>query len=198
MTSPGLVSLKDSLQKLREALIAERDESLSYSRADHDRALGFRVLASAHLEDYAERRCLEAVESARAKLVRGQISRTAKCLLIWNSVRSETQPIPLELADFSSDMESAVKSYEKLIKRMHGISGRNFKAILMPLGLRDPDFDSQLFDKLDELAQKRGAAAHVRVNRAKTMTEPAQEWQIFDDLLPLLEELDMQIANASS
>lgn len=199
MPSSLFVSLNQTITKLRTSLIVERNDYSHYTPADHDMALAFRVLASAHLEDYAEKRCVDALTGAVELHRRGQQTRASRCLVTWFAARTETEVIPLEAPEYAGDqrIDEALKTYEKHVKKKHGISGTNLKSLVTPIGVREADLDDRLFSKLDVLAQKRGAAAHIRVNRAKQMQQPKQEWEAIDELMPLLRDLDDAISTAT-
>ena len=56
--------------------------------------------------------------------------------------------------------------------------------------LSEVELPERLLDQLANLGGLRGAAAHVRINRSRQMTEPNAEWKLFEDLLPFLEAVD--------
>ncbi|WP_145926827.1 hypothetical protein [Amycolatopsis orientalis] len=192
MPSPLFVSLRGSLDSLRKDLIVSGKAYYAYTSGDHARALGFRVLASAHLEDYAEQRCAAVAKAGIQRLKRQQPTRTGVCLMTWYFVREEDEPIPLDVSEFNFDdkLDSALSKYERMVSKKHGISASNLRNLVVPLGVREADLDEHLFNLLQDLAVSRGAAAHIKVNRAKQMQEPEQEWKKVSAVLPLLEKLD--------
>ncbi len=200
MASRLFVSLVHSLEDLRGDLIATGKEYDQYTAAEHRRALAFRVLASAHLEDYAERRCKEAAEAGMQRLQRAQPTRTGRSLLAWFVVNGDGTrgAIPLDAAEYIGDarMATALDSFAASVSKSHGVSGRKLRSMVVRLGVQDHDLDDQLFDALDALANSRNVASHARVNRAKGMTEPSQEWTAVAALLPLLEALDAALSAA--
>ncbi|MFJ9781495.1 hypothetical protein ACIRSS_18050 [Amycolatopsis sp. NPDC101161] len=192
MPSPLFVSLQGTLNSLRQHLIVTGKEYDKYTPAEHSQALGFRVLASAHLEDYAEKRCSEVAKIGIDRLKRGQPTRTGGCLVVWYLVRKEKLVIPLSSGEIVHDekIDLALEVYQNMVGNKHGIGASNLKNLVVPLGVRESGLDDILFTRLGDLAEKRGAAAHVRVNRAKAMQDPDEEWKQVDAILPLLQKLD--------
>ena len=192
MPSPLFVSLQQTLNNLRRDLIVDGKEYSAYTSAEHSSALGFRVLASAHIEDYAEKRCVEIARTGILRLKRGQPTRTGQSLITWYSARNELHPIPLAVTEIAIDdkVDTALKTYENMASKKHGISASNLRNLVVPLGVREEDLNDQLFNLLSAAAVKRGAAAHIKVNRAKTMSEPIEEWKDVSPILKLLEQLD--------
>jgi hypothetical protein len=164
-----------------------------YTDSDHDQALGFRVLASATIEDYIERRCLETAAKGADRFLKAQPTRTGRALLVWYTVRHSIDPIPLRDVEHIPDADSmkrSLEAYEKSVRSSHGIAGAALRKLILPLGVEATDLAPELFDKLESWAASRGAAAHVRVNRVREMTTPEADWARVADLLGLLAELD--------
>ncbi|MFC3966176.1 hypothetical protein [Nocardia jiangsuensis] len=196
MPSPLFVALQNNLNNLKSSLIAPKKSDFSkYTSAEHDMALGFVLLASAHVEEYAEQRCLKAASAAMDSHGHGKATRASKCLLVWHAANFPAEMIPLEPAEFASSLRAAdvLKQYRALVNKMHGISGTKLLKLVVPLGLRDSELDIALFNTLNDLADRRNRAAHVRVNRAKLMKEPVEEWNLFQQILKPLETMDISI-----
>jgi len=179
---------------LKANLIVTGKEYDQYTPSEHDMALAFRVLASAHLEDYAEQRCREVARAGIERLQRSQPSRAGRGVVNWFVVTGNGQrgATPLDPQDFTSAerLKEALNAYVKSVASTHGIGGRNLRHLVVRLGVYEADLDQQLFDALDALAASRGQAAHLRVRRARSMTEPEVEWKTVEGVLPLLEQLD--------
>lgn len=199
MTSPLLASCRTGLEQLKASLIIQRDD-ISYTREDHDKALGFRVLASAHIEDYVEKRCTEVAARGVERFLNGKPTRTGRALLVWYSVHNRARlAIPLresECVPRKDRLDSAHAAYLASVKATHGMSGQDARALVIPLGVEESDLDERLFDQMDSLAQIRQKAAHVIVKRAKTMTEPIKEWTDVEDVLVGLAGLDDALQRA--
>ncbi len=191
MPSNLFISLIQSLDKLKSHLITSGKDYNEYTAAEHSQALGFRILASAHLEDYAERRCLDIARIGVERFKTGHPARTGRCLLTWHTVRTGL-PIPLQPSECLVDdrIDKAFRAYGRVVEKTHGVSGDKLRGLVLPLGLQEENLDAQLFDKLEILAVPRGAAAHLRINRARQMVPPEQEWHAVQDVIPLLKDLD--------
>jgi hypothetical protein len=198
--SPLLVSFSTGLEQLRSALIVERSDFSEYVREDHDRALGFRVLASAQLEHFVERRCAEVAKARASRFKTGQPTRTGRALLIWYGIRKKQRyAIPLndaECAPVPDRVDKSLDAYLQSISATHGMGGQDFHDLVIPLGLRESDLDAQLFDQLDALAQDRQVAAHVTVKRAKSMSEPIKEWYDIMQVVTGLANIDEALQEA--
>ncbi len=191
MPSPLFVSLQQALETLKGQLIVQGKDYDQYTSTDHTMALGFRVLASAQMENYAERRCLEVATEGVARLQKRLPTRAGHALVLSYVTRKD-QFVPLNLQECPTDDRAidALNAYRATIESSHGVSGRKLRLLVVRLGLQEPELKQQLFDNLDLLAEARGAAAHIRVNRAKGMREPLAEWTDITTTLPLLQDMD--------
>jgi len=193
----GLVAV---VERLKDGLIIEADYA-QLSAADHDRALGFRVLAAAAIEHYIEDLCLFTARTGAARIRSNQPTRTGRALLIWLIGRLEGPSIPLREAELVLDalaVEDALQRYEKSVSSNHGIKRKAVERLVAPLGLPLGQPDEVLLDRLDALADSRNVAAHLRVNRAKTMGPPIAEWEPVKDILDGLGTLDSALQQAST
>ncbi len=149
------------------------------------------------MEHYAERRCLQVATEGVARLRRQLPTRAGHALVLSHMTRKD-QFVPLNLQECPTDSRAieALAAYRATIESSHGVSGRKLRLLVVRLGLQEADLNQQLFDNLDTLAEARGAAAHVRVNRAKDLREPNAEWTDITPTLPLLREMDnaLQVA----
>lgn len=199
MASTHHAACTQSLAQLRTALIVERQD-LAYTRADHDKALGFRALASAHVEDYVEKLCSDVAKKGADRFLANQPTRTGRALLVWHGTRKKQRwAIPLRSSECIPDrskVEAAAAAYAASVKATHGISGQDARDLVIPLGVQDADLDEQLFDRMDQLAVSRQQAVHVTVNRVKTMTEPIAEWNSVQQVMAGLLRLDDALLNA--
>lgn len=196
MPSPLFVSFSERIKTLKASLIAEQKENYqNYTASDHHSALGFRLLASAHLEEYVESRCENAAAACLEAHKQGKRTRASMCLLIWHSTYRVSKPIPLEPSDFDDrdEVDAARAKYSRLVRGIHGIDGSKLRELVIPLGLRDTDLDQGMLDQLNIVAGERNRAAHISVNRAKLQREPIEEWKILNQLMQHLIKLDIAI-----
>ncbi|MEV0078637.1 hypothetical protein AB0H58_19725 [Nocardia neocaledoniensis] len=195
MSSSSLfTSFRAAITDLKSSLIVDpKSDYNKYTKSDHHMALGFRVLASAHLEAFIENRCVDSATRSVRQHLAGKPTRGSKCLLIWWSVQTLAE-IPVDSSAMSrrEKAEIALKHYQKFIESNHGINGKKMRKLLLPLGFQEAGLDlhDQLANLLDSIADNRNPAAHQAVNRARQYQEPIEEWKTFETLFPLLEKLD--------
>lgn len=195
MASPLYASLEQKIRDLKACFIVER-EDLSYDADDHRKAVAFVLLASAELEAYVEERCKKAATEAFDRLARAQPSTAGRGLVMWAIIRKSSDPHPFEVADVQLHRErfSAIRqAYVSSATKSHGIDDKDFKALAYPLGFRPGDIPEQLFDLLKQLSEARNPAAHGPVNRAKSLTEPKEEWSRFQAIMKLLRNFDERV-----
>jgi hypothetical protein len=191
--------MKATLATLRSTFIVTRNSYSDYTRADHDMALAFRVIASAHIEEYAEERCKEIARKGIAELQNGRRTRAGCVLLTWflangNGKRGDIPLGPTEVPTGPLTAD-ALNAFLSNIESSHGVSGQKLRTMTFRIGLEQANLDERLIDTLTTLAEDRGKAAHTRVKRAKTMAEPKVEWETVDGLLALLEAFDDELNN---
>lgn len=199
MPSTLFVSLEQNLQNLKDALITEAP-ALAATKEDFNRALGFRVLASAHLEYFVEQRCSQIAQQGVDRFRVGKPTRTGRSLLIWHGTRKKQRwSIPLTVAECVADgvkLDQALKSYLESVKNTHGMSGPDFQDLVIPLGLLDSDIDYLLVQRLTDLALKRQRAAHVALVGVKGRVAPMGEWNEVQDIVADLKQVDAALEAA--
>ncbi|MFG1976457.1 HEPN domain-containing protein [Nonomuraea fuscirosea] len=199
MTSKEFGWLKQVLADLKDDLIIEGKDYDKYNRQDHRMALSFRLLASAAVEQYVEDRCKSAASASMSRLSKRQKTRAGHALVLWYVIKRDKGVIPLNVDEIShaSDFLSATEeAYKNLVKKTHGMDDKDLRSLVIPLGLPEADIDEFLCTMLKDLGLQRNRAAHHLVNRAKSMTEPVQEWRTVQTVLNLLENLDEAIERA--
>ena len=200
MPSPLFVALQGQLDNLRSFFIVEREDYVLYTAEDHAKALSFRLLSSASIEDYVEKRCIEIATTGCGRLGRGQPSATGRALVTWMLVRHASRAYPIHQDDVLQCIDlvdQALTAYKQSVKSNHGISGKDLRTLIFPLGLRDHQVPEILVDLLTSLSRARDPASHVYVNRAKSMVEPVEEWRLVAQLLPPLAQLDNDLGHVA-
>ncbi|MET3954471.1 hypothetical protein ABIE52_001337 [Rhodococcus sp. OAS809] len=196
MPSTLFVSFEQEIKVLKQSLIADSREDFRYTPEEHKRALGFRVLASAHLEHFLEERCLQIASKAAADHKSGTLTRASKCLVVWYAVTADLV-IPIDNGELANrdHIDKAFEKYRKVVTKSHGINGAKLKGLLIPIGFRDAEMSahSSLFNQLDSVADNRNPAAHTVVKRAMSLVAPEQEWTTIDNLMRLLVPFDADV-----
>lgn len=197
MSSSPLIALEKHLADLRAFFIVTGKDYNLYTLEDHTKALAFRLLASASIEDYVEQRCKEIARQGIDRFLKSQPTATGRALIMWHVVRKKvSRSFPIHEADAYANIDiaaAALGAYEAFINASHGIAGRDLQQLAFPLGLRDHQVPTVLVTGLNELSKARDPASHVYVNRAKVMTEPVEEWNRVDQLMPHIRQLDTDL-----
>lgn len=76
------------------------------------------------------------------------------------------------------------------MKRSHGISGDDLRALVLPLGVRESQLPLVLTSSLENLADKRNPASHAVV---RSRSEPATEVALLNQILAPLRQLDTDL-----
>ncbi|WP_159541374.1 hypothetical protein [Aeromicrobium sp. 9AM] len=203
MSSPLFVSLEQRLSDLEKCFIVRRDDYGDYIADDHLKALAYRLLASAALENYVEARCVEIATTGCERLGKTQPTATGRALMLWHSTHDRwvsAGPFLIHENDphlYSSRANKALEAYIKSVRRSHGVSGDDLRALVFPLGLRENQVPEVLTTSLDALAEKRNPASHTYVNRARSQTEPALEVATIEQILTPLRQLDDDLRTVS-
>ncbi|GII79094.1 hypothetical protein Sru01_40760 [Sphaerisporangium rufum] len=201
MTSKELGWLGQMLDELKADLIVTGKDYDKYSRQEHRMALSFRLLASAAVEQYVEDRCKAAARHGLNRLPKGQPTRTGHSLTLWYLIKRDKGVIPLNAAEVpkAADFLNAVHAaYENTVNKTHGMDDKDLRALVIPLGLPETDIDGVLCAMLKDLSNERNKAAHRLINRAKSMTEPIEEWNKIQAILYLLKDLDAALDRAAT
>lgn len=191
MSGPLNASLVSVLARLKGSLIVPGDDLDLFTDADHDRALGYRVLAAAVIEQGIEQICLQAARDGVERLRKNQPTRTGRSVLAWYCVR-KNRPVPVHPDDFFIDpalYELSVRSFEDSVRATHGMSRESASKLLFPLGVLSDPLVDKLLDLLDELASARNKAAHIWVNRTRQLQAPMSEVRRVSEISDLLTHL---------
>lgn len=199
--SSEFVALEAHLTDYERYFIADKDDYSSYTPEDHAKALAYRLLSSAALERYVEDRCSGVATLGISRLTRSQPTTSGRALLTWFLVRkTPRRAIPVGNDDVLQNLdlcEAALKAFVAHVKASHGISGTDFKSLVLSVGLRDAQLPTGLVDQLDALADRRNPASHSYVNRAKTMEPPSAEVLVFSQILRDLRSVDSDLQHVA-
>ena len=103
---------------------------------------------------------------------------------------------PLAHVDLLDDILGA---FVKSARDSHGIDGKSFRRLAIPVGLRESQISSGLLDRLDALANIRNPASHTYVNRARSLAPPEDEVRSLNELLAEFDLFDaaLDVVSAS-
>jgi hypothetical protein len=153
-------------------------------------------LAHAEIESFLEDRCLEAVNHAHDLWVNeNRITSVLIALLAFREQSLGSIPHELDPTGPSSlrvRLWEAKNDYGLRLRHNHGIKERNVLAMLMPIGVREVDFDAIWVGEMNSFGTARGEVAHQTVTTLKNM-DPLTEWQTVGRLLGGLKGIDALI-----
>lgn len=198
MSSSRLVSLEQYLKKLEQNFITVRSDYTQYTAGEYLDAVAYRVLASAALEDFVEKRCLEVAAEGCDRLSHGKPTATGRALIVWSRFQDRRKPQSVYIRETDplsdpGDPAAALKAYTKLVRNSHGINADDLRGLVFPLGLSEAALPVVLTSSLDSLADSRNPASHAVVKNRK---EPASEVQAVNQILLPLRQLDSDLQDA--
>lgn len=200
MVSPRLVGLKQRVSDLASIFIADKDD-LDATNEDHLKAVAFRIMASAAIEQYVEERCKEVATEGIARLKKQLPTTTGRAMIVWGVSRKNPGCIPIdpdEISDHYDRYDEILKGYLDSVASNHGVNGRDIKNLINPVGVRSHQLPEELVDRLQALAKKRDPAVHTTVTKASGRIGPSVERKQIDDIIARLSDLDEALAEAVS
>lgn len=199
MASPRFASLQQHVTNYQSAFIADKDD-LDATNSDHLRAIAFRILASAAIEEFVEEICKAAAQEGINLLKRGEPTTTGYALVTWAVSRETPGVIPVhsdDIRDHFAQYDQILKQYLDSVASTHGVSGRDFRKLVFPVGVRDHQVPNGLLDRLQSLADRRDPVVHTSSSGAQQRLGPSVELKQISDIVVLLERLDEAVKVAS-
>lgn len=200
MPSNLYVGMQQRIENLKKALLAEKDD-LDADAEDQLRAVAYRVLASATIEEFVEKRCVETAKTGIERFKKGDESSTARALVTWLVVRNTPDVVPLEPGDVKAYfhlLDEAFKAYSASASNNHGLDARDLRNLVHPVGLRSHQVPEELADRLQALADKRNPSVHTSTLKVTRRTNPGIERDQVDTIVALLERLDDELEIAAT
>jgi hypothetical protein len=205
--SDRFITLRTQLNRLKDEFIPEISPTGSYSESQLSRTAAYRVLAHAEIESYLEERAWTIVIDAKKAWKTGKTTRTLICLLGFSGLTMDQPPDTLKKPsnvsqdnhdkrlEITEKINSAIKSFKKVIDNNHGLKEKNILALLLPIGIDSNDLDSAWLATMNTFGEKRGLVAHKSATSYMTTQtpDPANELntvnQITDQFLLIIDEL---------
>lgn len=193
--------LQKRLSELRRHMLpAEFSATGNYRPRELDRARGFRLLAHAEIEAFIEDITFSVAKASVSKWVHQQVvSDTLFCLIAHyhsgfsiGSGQPATYPdvSRLKVKDAIQEVVTvALKQYRAIHDNNHGVREENLCRLVLPIGVRKDDLDPLWITNLNEFGKSRGDVAHRAVG-VQQQIDPRTEWQVVNDLLNGLKQLD--------
>lgn len=201
--SDRFITLRTQLNRLKDEFLPEISPISSYSESQLSRTAAYRVLAHAEIESYLEERAWKIVIDAKKAWETGKTTRTLICLLGFSDLTMDKPPDTLKKPnnvkqdnhdkrlEITEKINSAIKSFKKVIDNNHGLKEKNILALLLPIGIDSNDLDpnNTWFATMNTFGEKRSLVAHTSATSYMTIQtpDPANELntvnQITDELL---------------
>ncbi|TMP39872.1 HEPN domain-containing protein [Pseudoalteromonas rubra] len=204
--------LKTRLRELRLHLLPNTfSPTGDYSDRQQDRARGYRLLVHAEIESYLEDVSKETVTEAIRDWKANQkpsiviVSFLASYHSSWNVVEEVNNEEIIQIAKSRKNGKDSVeqvidlaqKQFTKKLKDNHGVKDKNFKTLILPLGVEISSLDQTWLTNLDSFGTKRGEVAH-KAKRAQGSINPKDEFDLVNSLLVGIEELDKKIVRVKA
>lgn len=195
------------LRELRRHLLpSEFSPTGDYTDRQLDRARGYRLLVHAEIESYLEDVAKEITTSA---IRRWKHDRHPSALLIaflasfhssWNTNSDASNEEIIQLAKSRVNSKDAIgdvidlaqKQFIQIVKDNHGVKEKNFKSLILPIGIDMNCIDNTWMTNLDNFGRLRGEIAH-NTKRIASQINPLDEFNRVKELEVGLKELDLRI-----
>lgn len=123
----------------------------------------------------------------------------------WNSNDERENEEIVRLAKARSRVKDSIneaiciaqKQYITCVRDNHGVKEKNFKRLIIPLGIEIDELDGTWITNLDNFGASRGETAH-KTKRAAGQINPGDEYNTVKKLMKGLEELDEKILQAKN
>lgn len=165
-------TLTRELNRLKKQFIPKINPIGLYSHRQLVLSLAYRVFVHAEIEAYLEDRAWEVALNAKKNWdSQGKTCRTLICLLAFSGQMMEVPPDTLsptkgskkvldEKIKINAKIDSAIKSFHRIIKQNHGIKEANILALLLPIGIDTDDLDPAWLATMNTFGEERGVVAH--------------------------------------
>ncbi len=209
-TSIRFKEMRARLNELRHHMLpAKFSPTGDYSDRQLDRTRGYRVLVHAEIESYLEDVAREAVTQAIQKWKSNKKPSTILLAFLaayhsgWNSNDDRENEEIVRLAKARSRVKDSIneainiaqKQYITNVRDNHGVKEKNFKRLIIPLGIEIDELDRTWLTNLDNFGASRGETAH-KTKRATGQINPEDEYKTVQSLVKGLKELDEKILQA--
>lgn len=202
--------MKQAVTRLRKSLLPRKFSVTGLyrnSHAVHIRAVSFRLLVHAEIEQFLEDRALELATAGLSAFKKSRVV-TPVALGLVAFAGFETVKAPSKLGGDSTN-QRAYEDYGVLIERAnrawryelnnnHGVKETNVLALFLPLGINPADLDSTLLADLSSYGLSRGQAAHSSSVSVAKLADPKDELQKANQLISDLRVLDACVTSELS
>lgn len=208
--STRFLEMRERLTELRRHMLPEKfSPTGEYSDQQLDWARGYRLLVHAEIESYLEDIAREAVTTAIREWKKNKKPTMILLAFLaafhsgWGTGDERENEDIVKLAKARSRVKDSVneaidaaqKQYIACVRDNHGVREKNFKRLILPLGVDVDELDGTWLTNLDNFGACRGETAH-NTKKATGLISPEDEYNTVLKLLEGLEELDERISEA--
>jgi hypothetical protein len=206
-TSRRYKELQAAVRKLRKALLPETFDSTGNYRSPervHLRAISFRILVHAEVEQFIEERGYELFDEAWKAWESHRVpSRTLSSLLAFSGFTMCTPPSSvgavgkIDCDNMDAQLNRAKNHWKnEVYKKNNGVKETNVLDLLLPLGIDGKILDTTLLADLNSFGGRRGAVAHKSSVRVGSFADPKDEFNQAKQLVAALVSIDDLVARA--
>jgi len=192
------VGLKQRIDHYAQIFITDKDD-LEAVLEDHVRAVAFRILASAAIEEFVEERCKTVARAGIERLKKRLPTTTGRALVVWGVSRKNPGCIPIhevDVGDHYDLFDELLAAYINSVNSTHGLNSRDVRNLLNPVGLRTHQLPADLLDRLQVLAERRDPVVHTVATKATGRLGPSVERKQIEDIVARLESVDAALDEA--
>jgi hypothetical protein len=181
-----------------------------YTERQQDRARGYRLLAHAEIESYLEDISRETVTHAIKEwkanskpsfviisfIASYHSSSSASNELSNNEILNIAKSRKNIKKSVNEIIDLAQSQFTQKVRDNHGIKDKNFKTLVVPIGVDIDSLDQTWLTNLNSFGTERGKVAH-QTKRAHGAVNPKDEYNSVMTLLSGLEDLDKKVIEIS-
>lgn len=196
--SQFLLRLSERNKELRKQFLPSRfSPTGSYTRAQYDNFLAYRVLVHAEIEQYLESYVSDYLTRAKPLLQAGKNLRIGSAILCVAKEKSKGSPS--QFAEIEQECYLLRRQLDHLHEQLrrissnNGVKASNFLSLYLPIGIDETNFDEQFFVDLNLLGSIRGDAAHKGVSGITSLPNPKEDKQLVDRIIKYLSGVEKTI-----
>lgn len=199
--------LRSRVRELREHLLPKNFSPIGdYTERQQDRARGYRLLVHAEFESYLEDISRETVTQAIREWKANKnpsiiiVSFLASYHSSWNTGEEIQNEEIVKIATSRKNAKDSIveiidlaqQQFTNKLKKNHGVKSKNFKTLILPIGVDIQILDQTWLTSLDDFGSKRGEVAH-NARRTQGAINPKDEYDLVQILLSGFLSLDREI-----
>lgn len=195
-------SLKEEIERIGSALLTTApSQHIDQDEVDKSeiRIKAYYLLTHAAIERYIENICLRVVSNewddySNNKKLSSILVNIAIVLQYTDNGSQAIGTTKIQSFRHANLLIKKIKEiYEKLVEENHGISERNIRTILLPLGIDCGTLDNTEMSTLTSFSKSRGSLAHN--SGAKVLEDAGAAKAKISQIVTIVERLEIKISN---